>query len=279
MPTHRKMHGRVTGLCGRRQVDLSVGLGAGVRTNPVADLVRYSALRRALGFQLLRQALLHRQPGTWVYAARGDVHTINSGGRARLRPGLFSRSDPQNLRGQRPCGHGARRGWMGSGGGQFGEERWPKYSRSFPAHRRRTSLSRRPQWLFLLRAASRGSSVPWYEGHRACADGYSEVQVARSPTPLDPDPRTFPDRERGLYLKSAETVRYYYGLEGLYRPNAALNPFVKVGLLPRADRALDPQSPSAAHSRISRAMRLPTVRSVSDPSVVFCARGFNFKVF
>jgi outer membrane protein len=33
----------------------------------------------------------------------------------------------------------------------------------------------------------------------------------------------------GLTWKSAELVRYYYGVDGLYEPRAALNPFVKLG--------------------------------------------------
>jgi outer membrane protein len=33
----------------------------------------------------------------------------------------------------------------------------------------------------------------------------------------------------GFTWKSAELVRYYYGVEGLYEPGSALNPFVKLG--------------------------------------------------
>ena len=33
----------------------------------------------------------------------------------------------------------------------------------------------------------------------------------------------------GFTWKSAETAAYYYGVEGLYRPGSALNPFVKIG--------------------------------------------------
>jgi MipA family protein len=33
----------------------------------------------------------------------------------------------------------------------------------------------------------------------------------------------------GFTWKSAELVRYYYGMGDAYRPDAALNPFVKLG--------------------------------------------------
>ena len=33
----------------------------------------------------------------------------------------------------------------------------------------------------------------------------------------------------GFTWKSAELVRYYYGVDGIYRPDAAINPFIKLG--------------------------------------------------
>jgi len=41
----------------------------------------------------------------------------------------------------------------------------------------------------------------------------------------------------GMTWKSSELVRYYYGVEGLYEPGSAINPFVKLGYsLPLSDR-------------------------------------------
>lgn len=80
----------------------------------------------------------------------------------------------------------------------------------------------------------------------------------------------------GLTWKSAEIVDYYYGVEGAYRPDSALNPFLKLEYgLPISDRW---RFRAFAHYE-QLAGEIADSPLVSDDAVVTAFAGFVLKVF
>jgi outer membrane protein len=244
--------------------DLSVGLGAGVRTNPVAgrsDIPLYVIPQ--FSYYGKRFFLDNLEPGFTLH--EGDVHTINLVAAPGYDRVFFSRSDPQNL-----LVNSLAASPGSTGGGNLGSSDG-RNTQEFPTHRRRTTYLVGPEWLFSYgRFAGQLSALREVTGRH---DGY-EIRGAIS-TPLIQTEHSLV-ANAGFTWKSAETVRYYYGVEGLYRPNAALNPFFKLAYsLPLSERwtlnafvHYEYLSDQIADSPI-----------VSDPSVVTAFVGFNFKVF
>ncbi|MFC4312495.1 MipA/OmpV family protein [Steroidobacter flavus] len=244
--------------------DLSVGLGVGVRTNPVAgrsDIPLYVIPQ--FSYYGKRFFIDNLEPGFTLHD--GDVHTFNVVAAPGYDRVFFSRSDPQNLL------VNSLASAPGTGGGNsidFGDDRGIQ---EFVTHRRRTTYLAGPEWLFSYgRFAGQLSALYEVTGRH---DGY-EVRGAIS-TPLIQTENSLV-ANAGFTWKSAATVRYYYGVEGFYRPSAALNPFVKVAY----SRVLSERWTLNAfvhYEYLSNEIADSPI--VSDPSVVTAFVGFNFKVF
>jgi outer membrane protein len=247
--------------------DLSVGLGAGVRTNPVAgrsDIPLYVIPQ--FSYYGKRFFVDNLEPGFTLH--EGAVHTINLVAAPGYDRVFFSRSDPQNLlvnslAAAPGVGTGAGGENLGSGDGRSAQE--------FPTHRRRTTYLAGPEWLFSYgRFAGQLSALYEVTGRH---DGY-EVRGAIS-TPLIQTEHSL-IANAGFTWKSAQTVRYYYGVEGFYRPAAALNPFVKLAY----SRVLSERWTLNAFVHYEYLSdEIGDSPLVSDPSVVTAFVGFNFKVF
>lgn len=265
IPLHANAQGKCTAVSPDCVIvgewDLSVGLGAGVRTNPVAgrsDIPLYVIPQ--FSYYGKRFFLDNLEPGFTLH--EGNVHTINLVAAPGYDRVFFSRGDLQNILVSGPLAT--------TGGGlvSAGDE---ESTREFPVHRRRTTYLAGPEWLFSYgRLAGQLSALREVTGRH---NGY-EVRGAISAPLIQTEHSLVANA--GFTWKSAETVRYYYGVERLYRPNAALNPFLKVAYsLPLSERWT--LNAFVHYEYLSDEIADSPV--VSDPSVVTAFVGFNFKVF
>jgi outer membrane protein len=94
----------------------------------------------------------------------------------------------------------------------------------FPVRRRRTTYLAGPEWLFNYGPVI-GQLDALYEvtGEH---DGYEVRAAVAAPIIQTHNSLVF---SVGMTWKSAEIVRYYYGIEGLYEPGSSLSPFLKLG--------------------------------------------------
>lgn len=100
----------------------------------------------------------------------------------------------------------------------------PPEGRAFPVKARHTTYLAGPEWSFTYgRITGQLNALREVTGRN---DGY-EVRAALA-APLVASPTTSLVASAGLTWKSPEIVRYYYGIDGLYQPGAAFNPFVKL---------------------------------------------------
>jgi len=194
--------------------DISVSLGAGGRTNPIkgnSDIplivipqISYYGERFFLD-SLELGFTLHED----------DTHTFNLVATPGYDRVFFFSNDLQNLF---VSGAG---GFLTTGDPLFegGEE-----MRVIPVPRRHTTYLVGPEWIFrygrvigqldaLYEATGR------HQGHEVRAAVATPIIAAKDSLVMS----------LGLTFKSAELVRYYYGIEGLYEPGSALNPFLKLG--------------------------------------------------
>jgi outer membrane protein len=127
-----------------------------------------------------------------------------------------------------------------------------------------------PEWLFSFgRFVGQLSAFQEVTGRH---DGY-EVRGAISAPLIQTEHSLVANA--GFTWKSAETVRYYYGVQQLYRPADALNPFVKLGY----SRQLSERwtlSGFVHYEYLSDDIADSPI--VSNHSVVTAFVGFNFKV-
>ena len=245
--------------------DLSIGLGAGVRTNPIdgrSDIPL--VVIPQLSYYGKRFFLDSLEPGVTLFEA--DAHTVNVIATPGYDRVFFSRSDLQNVFVSGPLGS--------SGGGAVsgpGVDPAPSVPVEYRGHRRRTTYLVGPEWLFTFgRFAGQLSVLREVTGRH---DGH-EVRGALSAPLIQTENSLVANA--GFTWKSAELVRYYYGVKGHYRADAALNPFVKLAYSrPVSERwtlnafvHYEYLSDEIADSPI-----------VSNHSVVTAFVGFNFKVF
>jgi outer membrane protein len=100
----------------------------------------------------------------------------------------------------------------------------PPEGREFQVKDRHTTYLVGPEWSFTYgRVTGQLNALREVTGEN---DGY-EVRAAFA-TPLLSSPTSSLVASAGLTWKSEEIVRYYYGVDGLYHPGSALNPFVKL---------------------------------------------------
>ena len=245
--------------------DLSVGLGVGVRTNPIAgrsDIPLYVVPQ--ISYYGKRFFLDNLEPGFTLY--EGDVHTVNLVAAPGYDRVFFSRGDLQNILVSAP--------WAapGVGGGQLvSEDQGQGSAQQLPSHRRHTTYLAGPEWLFSHgRLAGQLSALYEVTGRH---HGY-EVRGAISAPLIQTEHSLIANA--GFTWKSAETVGYYYGVRGFYRPQAALNPFVKVAYSrPLSERWM--LNAFVHYEFLSDEIADSPI--VSESSVVTAFVGFNFKVF
>jgi len=237
--------------------DLSVALGAGVRTNPIRGRSDIPLIViPQLSYYGKRFFLDNLEPGFTLH--EGDAHTINVIAAPGYDRVFFSRNDLQNVFVSSPFG------------GSAGFVDAPPPSLEFPGHRRRTTYLVGPEWLFSYgRFAGQLSALREVTGRH---DGY-EIRGAISAPLIQTENSLVANA--GFTWKSSEAAGYYYGVERLYRPDSAFNPFVKVGY----SRPLSKRwSLNAFVHYEYLSHEIADSPIVSNHSVVTAFVGFNFKV-
>ncbi|MFO7306067.1 MAG: MipA/OmpV family protein [Gammaproteobacteria bacterium] len=142
--------------------------------------------------------------------------------------------------------------------------------REYPIGGRRTTYLVGPEWLFRA-----GRFVGQLDALREVTgehDGY-EVRAAIA-TPVVQSKSSLVV-SAGLTWKSSALVQYYYGVDGLYEPGAALNPFIKLGFVhPLSERWSF--STSVHHERLADSITDSPI--VAEDSVTTFFAGFVLKV-
>jgi outer membrane protein len=236
-------------------LQVSLSLGAGTRTNPVAgrDNIPLFVIPY-LSYYGKRFFLESLEPGVTLYES--DAHTFNLIATPGFDRVFFSRHDPQNI--LLPFAADAP---------SFGVQQEQTTVAVRAPH---TTYLAGPEWLFRHRNFI-GQVSALYEvtgRHK----GY-EVRAAAS-APLIQSKQSLAINA-GVTWKSAATVDYYYGVQDLYNPDSALSPFIKLSYaLPLSERwtlvaflHYEYLDSSIVDSPI-----------VTDHEVITGFAGFNFKV-
>jgi len=238
--------------------DLSVALGAGVRTNPVQGRSDIPLIViPQVSYYGRRFFLDSLEPGFTLY--EGNANTLNLVAAPGYDRVFFSRNDLQNVFVNGPLG-----------GANFGADTDTEVPIEYRGHRRRTTYLVGPEWLFSYdRFTGQLSALREVTGRH---DGY-EIRGAVSAALIQTENSLVANA--GFTWKSAQTVRYYYGVQELYRPDAALNPFVKVAYSrPLSERWT--LNAFVHYEHLSNEITDSPI--VSNHSVVTAFVGFNFKV-
>jgi outer membrane protein len=237
---------------------VSVSVGYGTRTNPVAgrDDIPLFVLPQ-VSYYGKRFFLESLEPGVTLYES--DAHTFNLIASPGFDRVFFNRKDLQNvvvpLAAVTPDLRGLTAG--------------PE-NVAFPVGRRRTTYLAGPEWMF-RHDDFIGQVSALYEvtGRH---DGY-EVRAAVS-APLIQRKQSLVVNT-GVTWKSSQTVDYYYGVPGFYKPDGALSPFIKLNYaLPLSDRWT---FTAFVHYEYLDG-EIVDSPIVSDREVVTAFAGLNFKV-
>jgi MipA family protein len=239
--------------------DLSVSLsfGAGTRTNPVrgrGDIPLF--VLPQVSYYGKRFFLESLEPGVTLYES--DANTFNLIATPGYDRVFFSRNDLQNVV------------VSSFAGNVSGNPPPPLVDQSFPVGRRHTTYLAGPEWMFRYRDLI-GQVDALYEvtGRH---QGY-ELRAAVS-TPLIQSKQSLVI-SGGWTWKSAATVDYYYGVNNLYKPDAAFNPFIKLSYaLPVSERWT--LTAFVHYEYLDDAIADSPI--VSDHEVITAFAGFNFKV-
>jgi len=187
------------------EINISISLGIGGRTNPVATNgdIPLVAIPR-ISYYGKRFFLENLDLGFTLF--EDETHTFNLIATPGYDRVFFHRNDLQNV-------------FVGLDSGSV----MPVVSLRVPVPERHTTYLVGPEWSFTSGRIS-GQLDALYEvtGEH---DGF-EVRAAIS-APLS-EGRGALVGSAGVTWKSAELVDYYYGIEGLYEAEAAVNPFVKL---------------------------------------------------
>jgi len=199
---------------------VSLSFGYGTRTNPVEgrdDIPLF--VIPYLSYYGKRFFLESLEPGVTLYES--DAHTFNLIATPGYDRVFFSRHDPQNI--IVPFSASTPPGFSGE---------TVQEDQTFAVGQRHTTYFAGPEWLFRHRQfIGQVSALYEFTGRH---QGY-EVRAAVS-RPLIQSEQSLVINA-GLTWKSEATVDYFYGVKGLYRPGAALNPFVKLSYsLPLSER-------------------------------------------
>lgn len=232
------------------KVDISVSLGAGARSNPIhgnSDIPL--AVVPQISYYGKRFFLEDLELGVTVHES--DANTFNLIATPGYDRVFFYSDDLQNIFVELSSNPGAG-------------------SVEFPITPKHTTYLLGPEWMFHYSRFT-GLVDALYEvtGEH---DGY-EVRAAVA-APLI-ESKSSLVASAGVTWKSAETVRYYYGVEGLYQPGSALSPFLKLAYSrPLSDRwAL---SAFAHYEYLDASVADSPI--VSDPAVVTAFVGLVFRI-
>jgi outer membrane protein len=197
------------------KLDLSVGLGVGERSNPVRG-------ESSIPLVVIPQVSYYGQYffldnlelGVTVHES--DTTTLNLIATPGYDRVFFYRNDLQNFFiGGAPYSAGIA---------PLVPTDQPEQQQVFPVRRRHTTYLAGPEWLFDYEGVSgQLDALREVTGEH---EGY-EVRGAIA-VPLLKNAGALVVNT-GFTWKSAALVRYYYGVDGLYRPGDAWNPFVKLG--------------------------------------------------
>ena len=238
---------------------ISAGLGAGVRTNP---------LRKSSDIPLVviphisyygqRFFLENLDVGYTLYD--GERHTLSliaSPGYDRV---FFYRHDVQNL---------FVNGALLTPGFVTGGEEQQAAPPTTPHHRHSTYLAG-PEWTF-----SHGKLTGQFDALYEVTGRHKGLEVrAALATPIIESKGALV-ASAGLTWKSSALVDYYYGVDELYAPGAAVNPFIKLGYsLPISDRW---RFTSFAHyERLASSMADSPLLGEAHVTTVFAGFVFTF---
>lgn len=243
------------------QLDISVSLGVGSRSNPVlgeSDIPLIVIPQ--ISYYGKRFFLENLDVGFTLHEGQSNTfNLIASPGYDRV---FFYRDDLQNF-----FVSGAT-GTVSLAAPAEGEDF--DLAHEFEVRPRRTTYLAGPEWLFQYGNIV-GQVDALYEvtGRH---DGY-EVRAAVAAPIIQTEHSLV--ASAGLTWKSAETVRYYYGIEGYYEPGAALSPFLKLGYT----RALSERWSINAfvhYERLGSAIADSPI--VSDDGVTTAFAGVVFKI-
>ena len=196
-------------------LNISLGLGAGLRTNPVlgeSDIPL--VVLPSISYYGKRFFLENLDLGFTL--AETQHHTFNllaSPGYDRV---FFYRHDLQNIFVNGPTGLVSTAVPLAEFEGIPSEE--------FQVRDRRTTYLAGPEWLFNYGPVI-GQIDALYEvtGRH---DGFEVRAAVAAPIIQTKNSLVL---SAGMTWKSAEVVRYYYGVDGLYEPGSSLSPFIKLG--------------------------------------------------
>jgi outer membrane protein len=241
-------------------LDVSLSLGAGTRTNPVAgrDDIPLFVIPQ-VSYYGKRFFLESLEAGVTLYES--DAHTFNLIATPGFDRVFFSRRDLQNV--IVPTAAGPVAG--------FGDAQAPEVlAQSFPVGQRHTTYLAGPEWMFRHRDFIGQVSALYEVTGRH--QGY-EVRAAVS-APLVQSKQSLVVNT-GLTWKSAASVDYYYGVRGFYNPDGALSPFIKLNYaLPLSERWTF--SAFVHYEYLGDAIVDSPI--VTDREVITAFAGFNFKV-
>jgi MipA family protein len=239
-------------------LEVSLSLGYGTRTNPVVgrdDIPLFVVPH--VSYYGKRFFLESLEPGVTLYES--DANTFNLIATPGFDRVFFSRHDLQNV--VVP--------FAAVGPPSFAPQVEPQ-EQAFAVGRRHTTYLAGPEWLFRHRNFIGQVSALYEVTGRH--QGY-ELRAAVS-APLVQQEQSLVINA-GLTWKSAATVDYYYGVKDLYRPDGALNPFVKLSYsLPLSERWT--LTAFVHYEYLDDTIVDSPI--VSDREVVTAFAGFNFKV-
>ena len=200
---------------------ISVSIGAGVRSNPVRENgnIPLVALPH-VSYYGKRFFLDSLDLGVFLHET--DSNTLSLVATPGYDRVFFIRNDLQNLF------YSVTGDFLSADPTTAGAEGTVKV----PARKPDTTYLAGPEWIFRYgKMTGQVEALREITGHHG---GY-EARAALS-TPLI-ETRGSLIASAGLTWKSAQLVRYYYGVKGHYEPGAAVNPFVKVAYaLPLSER-------------------------------------------
>ena len=205
---------------------LSVALGAGVRTNPVAggqDIPLVVVPH--FSYYGKRFFIDNLDPGVTLFDGESNtLSLVASPGYDRV---FFYRSDLQNVFAFSPTSFSG-----GSGSTSFYarppaslQAQAPAAFREVPRPARKVTYLAGPEWTF--KQGKLSGQLDYLHEITGRTHG-DEIRGALG-LPLGSVMGGSINARAGFTWKSAATVNYYYGYPGLYKPGWALNPFVKLG--------------------------------------------------
>jgi outer membrane protein len=198
--------------------NLSVALGAGIRTNPVFHSQDIPlVVVPQFSYYGKRFFIDNLDPGVTLF--EGEASTLSlvaSPGYDRV---FFYRSDLQNIF----IGGSTS---VAQGGTPYGSNvaATPQGDRQIPARPRRITYLAGPEWTF--KYAGMSGQLDFL--HEITGRNHGDEMRAGLRIPLGELAGSW-TAHVGVTWKSAGIVNYYYGVPGLYEAGWALNPFAKIG--------------------------------------------------